>query len=183
MTSVDYSSATDQSLIALIAEQQDKLALAELYERYRHNLAGFIRRKLFQDRLVDEVFNDVMFTVWQKASAFRSESKVSTWIFGIAYRTCLTHLRKESKHQIETANDELENLSYEDSSETNQELKTAMNELSEQHQDVIELAYFYGHSMIEMSEILACPVNTVKTRLFHARKQLRQSVEKLQSQR
>jgi len=50
----------DHELLVLIAENRDRQALAELYDRYRHSLGGFLRRKLYQDKLVDEVYNDVM---------------------------------------------------------------------------------------------------------------------------
>ena len=167
----------DQKLLTLIAQKRDRLALAELYDRYRHPLGGFLRRKLYEDKLADEVYNDVMMTVWNKADAFRGDSKVSTWIFGIAYRTCLSHTRKETKHTAGVVHLELEVIPAKSESELVEQVKAAMTELSDDHRTVVEMAYYYGHSIAEISSMIGCPVNTVKTRLFHARKRLKSIIQ------
>ena len=174
---INLSTVEDSQLLALIAEKRDKQALAELYDRYRHTLGGFLRRKLYQDKLVDEVYNDVMMTLWQKADTFRGDSKVSTWIFGIAYRTCLSHARKETKHTSNSADYELEEMAEDGESGLVESLRAAMTELSDDHRVVVEMAYFYGHSLTEISSMIDCPVNTVKTRLFHARKKLKTIIQ------
>ncbi|MBL4671525.1 MAG: RNA polymerase sigma factor [Arenicella sp.] len=168
----------DFELLSLIATQQDKAALAEFYNRYRKSLGGFLRGRLYQDKLVDEVYNDVMLTVWQKAAAFRNESKVSTWVFGIAYRTCLSHSRKELKHTANSSDMDMQTMTDEQDSELVEHLRAAVTELSDDHKMVVELAYFYGHSTAEIADIMRCPINTVKTRLFHARKNLKHIIEK-----
>lgn len=168
----------DTRLFERIANERDKKALAELYDRYRHSLGGFIRRKVYQDKLVDEIYNDVMLTVWQKAGDFRGESKASTWIFGIAYRISMTHVRKEMKHTQNMVNVEFDEMKAKpdpSSSENDlvDQLRIATANLKENHREVIELSYFHGHSLREISEIVGCPENTVKTRLFHARQNLK----------
>ena len=177
-TAPAMSSLEDQEILNLIASQRDKMALAELYDRYRHSLGGFLRRKLFEDKLVDEVYNDVMLTVWQKAEGFRGDSKVSTWIFGIAYRICMSHSRKEHKHTANMSGYEPEDIAEETESDLVEQLRAAVTELSEDHRTVIEMAYFYGNSLAEIAEIVGCPLNTVKTRLFHARQNLKTIIEK-----
>jgi len=167
----------DHELLVLIAENRDKQALAELYDRYRHSLGGFLRRKLYQDKLVDEVYNDVMMTLWQKADTFRGDSKVSTWIFGIAYRTCLSHSRKETKHTSNVVDYELEDMAESGEPSLVEHLRAAITKLSDDHRTVVEMAYFYGHSIVEISEMVDCPVNTVKTRLFHARQKLKNIIQ------
>jgi len=182
-TPSDFESLDDQQLLDRIAGHQDKSALAELYNRYRHSLGSFLRRKIYQDKLVEEVYNDVMMTVWQKAGSFRGESKVSTWIFGVAYRICMSHSRKEMKHTKNKTEIEFDTLeakpeeTYDSStSDMIDQLRVATAKLSDNHREVIELSYFHGHSMTAISEIVGCPVNTVKTRLFHAREKLKSSL-------
>jgi len=172
---VDFS---DRELISLIADHRDRQALAILYDRYRHSLGGFLRRKLKYEKLIDEVYNDVMFTVWNKADTFRGDSKCSTWIFGIAYRTSLSHARKESKHTDQSSEFELDDMAgAEEDRDTAQVVHQAIAELSDDHRTVIELGYFIGKSIIEIAEIMDCPVNTVKTRLYHARLHLKQRLQ------
>ncbi len=170
---IEVTVVEDRELLTLIAQKRDKEALKELYDRYRHPLGGFLRRKLYQDKLVDEVYNDVMMTLWQKADTFRGDSKVSTWIFGIAYRTCLSHSRKETKHTSGSVDYELEEVGGDEESGAVESLRAAITELSADHRTVIEMAYFYGHSIAEISQMIDCPLNTVKTRLFHARQKLK----------
>ena len=168
---------SDESLITQIANQRDYQALELLYDRYRHSVGSFLFRKFSENQLVDEIYNDVMLTVWQKAASFRGASKVSTWIFGIAYRTCLAHSRKENKHRDNQTLNALENMSEEFDSEGVELLRSAMVQLSSNHRTVVELAYYHGFSLNEISEIADCPMNTVKTRLYYARKQLKSIIE------
>jgi RNA polymerase sigma-70 factor (ECF subfamily) len=58
-------------------------------------------------------------------------------------------------------------------------LEKAMRRLSPNHRSVVELTYHFGYSYIEIAEIMGCPVNTVKTRMFHARARLRRILETL----
>lgn len=175
------NSLDDLDLLKRIGEQQDKLALAELYDRYRHSLGSFIRRRVYQDKLVDEIYNDVMLTVWQKAASFRGESKASTWIFGITHRICMSQSRKEMKHTQNMSDVEFDDMQSKPSEDNNEgdlidQLRIATSKLKENHRVVIELTYFHGHSLIEIADIIGCPINTVKTRLFHARNKLRHSL-------
>jgi len=176
-TSNTMSALEDQALLDLIAAEQSKAALAELYDRYRHSLGSFLRRRLYQEKLIDEAYNDVMMTVWQKAANFRGDSKVSTWIFGIAFRTSLSLARKEQKHTSSAADFELDDMAQPQEEHSLQEqLRAAMGKLSTDHREVVEMAYFYGYSLAEISKMIDCPLNTVKTRLFHARQKLKQII-------
>lgn len=167
----------DLGLLEQIANARNREALAVLYDRYRPSLGGFLRRKLIAEKLVDEVYNDVMYTVWTNATEFRNESKVSTWIFGIAYRICLSQSRKETRHlqhRIDVDFDqEIDPGANTHALELQQVLRRAVAELSAEHRTVVELAYFYGHSIEEIAAIMQCPANTVKTRMFYARQKLK----------
>jgi len=172
-------SVSDEQLIANISNQ-DKQALDQLYQRYRHPLGAFLNRKLYDKKLTDEVFNDVMFTIWNKAASFRGDSKASTWIFGIAYRTILMAARKESKHNDKRTDIEPNEFDQhipvevgEPSNPMVDQLELAISQLSDNHKSVIELAYFEEMSLEQISNIIDVPLNTVKTRLFHARQYLK----------
>lgn len=176
---------SDEQLLLLIGAG-DKLALQELYQRYRQPLGAFLGRRIYANKLVDEAFNDVMFTVWQKASGFRGDSKASTWIFGIAYRIAFATARKESKH---TDNREDSDPQDFDSAEPEPQesdvpeiLNQAIGRLKEKHKTVIELMYFHEKSLDQIAAIVDAPINTVKTRLFHARQYLKIELEAGESQ-
>lgn len=180
---IDYSAADDNRLLALIADAHDRLALTELYTRYNLPIRHFLARRMCDPKLIDEIYNDVMLTVWKNAANFRGDSKVSTWLFGIAFRTRQTHSRKENRHSHAGTDELLTNLHTEDDVEIDTQasvrdtIHAALDGLSEQHREVVELAYFHGYSTQEIADIVGCPQNTVKTRLFHARKKLRTIIE------
>ncbi len=179
----EYSECSDGELLQLISENRDRAALTELYLRYKLPLGRFLQRQMGGNQLVDESYNDVMLSVWQKADQFKGNSKVSTWIFTIAYRSQLAHVKKESRHQHSDADDVMDIYTSQKQAETDnhtrisENLHAALSELSEDHRSVIELSYFHGYSTAEIADIVRCPQNTVKTRLFHARKKLKEALE------
>jgi len=167
----------DLELLERIASKQDRQALAQLYERFRSPVSSFLLRKIREKKLIDEIYNDVMLIVWRKAPEFEAKSKVSTWVFGIAYRTSLAHSRKELKHTDKTQEFVTTDIPEAQESDASEQVRAAITALSDNHRTVIELAYYYGHSVAEISEVIDCPISTVKTRLFYARKHLKTSIE------
>jgi RNA polymerase sigma-70 factor, ECF subfamily len=163
---------------------RDRAAFRELYLIYHRRLARFLMRMTSRHELVEEVINDTLWTVWQKAADFRGASRVSTWIVGIAYRRALKALR-QSKTSQSTLSDDMSLTSAavvpdpQTLDETRQWLERAMAELPIEQRLVLEFSYLLGHSCEEIADIMQCPVNTVKTRMFHARDKLRLSLPRL----
>jgi RNA polymerase sigma-70 factor, ECF subfamily len=171
------ATADDVALLERVAGRDD-VAFEALYRGYYPRLRRFLERVTRRPQIVEEILNDTMFLVWCKAPDFRVRSKVSTWIFGIALRRALKALKRL---------DEPVEFDAEQSSDDNSEAperKVLVNEmrarvaqalcaLSPDHRAVIELTYFEGCSCAEIALIMQCPVNTVKTRMFHARQRLR----------
>lgn len=178
-----YTDHTDCELVRLIGIEQDPSALTELYNRYRLPLGRFLRRHLRESTLIDECYNDVMLLVWQHAKNFRSESKVSTWVFSIAYRVHIAASKKEKRHRHYNSEEVIDMVTSEQQaevdaiSETKTNLHDALMELPDSSRTVIELSYFHGYSVVEISRIMGCPQNTAKTRLFYARKKLKALIE------
>ncbi len=96
---VDSQASDSDAEAALVARvvARDQAAFAELYGLYRRRLARFLGRFLASPQVIDEVINDVMFVVWQDASRFELRSKVSTWIFGIAWHKALKALDRQKR--------------------------------------------------------------------------------------
>lgn len=172
------SELAERALIVAVAGQ-DKEAFRQLYQRYHLRLYGFLMRLTKQPELAEEGLNDVMLVVWQKASTYNSQSRVSTWILGIAYRKGLKMLaqRKRRSSIVVVDQDEFANLLDMDPESDQEELwdwlEKGLRQLSPEHRMVVELTHFLGHSYAEIAAISECPVSTVKTRMFYARRQLR----------
>jgi RNA polymerase sigma-70 factor (ECF subfamily) len=167
----------DAALIERVAGKDDA-AFETLYRGYYPRLRRFLERVTRRPQIVDEILNDTMLVVWRRAPSYNLRSKVSTWIFGIAFRRALKALK-----QVDDAVD-FDPDQYPDQvtagpegmlqqEEARASIARALDALSYDHRAVIELTYFEGHSCAEIADIMRCPVNTVKTRMFHARRRLR----------
>lgn len=172
------SNERELELLRRIA-QHDSAAFRELYLAYHRRLARFLMRMTQRHDLIEEVINDTLWTVWRKAGEFRGESQASTWIVGIAYRRALKALR--AAHTARTL--QLEHAPQSDDPRTLEEdrqwLDRALAELPFEQRTVLELSYLLGHSCEEIAVIMQCPVNTVKTRMFHAREKMRSALPRL----
>ena len=164
----------DAALVARIAGK-DQQAFAEFYGSYRRRLARFLGRFLASPEVVDELINDVLFVVWQDASRFELRSRVSTWVFGIAWHKALKALEQQKRGRVlKDAYMQLDSpLPDGNAMEKREWLRQGLEQLSPEQRLVVELTFFMGCSYVEIAEIAGCPVNTVKTRMFHARHKLR----------
>ena len=131
-----------------------------------------------QPGAIEEVLDDTMLVVWHRAATFNGRSKVSTWIFAIAHRKALKALRRWDEPLEEACAETLvesapgpEQQSAD--AQTRAILLRALGALSVEQRAVVELTYFHGLGYREIAQIVDCPVDTVKTRMFHARRRLK----------
>ena len=171
--SPDEGPDSDRSLIRRVA-RGDRAAFETLYRRYHPRLHRYLLRIVAREDLVEETLNDTMFAVWTGAARFRQRSKLSTWIFGIAYRQGMKALARARRADDRGLTDALGSEPPSEPRQRDLELSVeqALRRLSPEHRAVIELTYFHGYSYPEIARIVGCPVNTVKTRTFHARRKL-----------
>lgn len=157
--------------------KRDVYAFETLYRLYVRRLTRFLERVTRRPLAVEEVLDDTMMVVWDKAGTFSGQSKVSTWIFSIAYRKALKALRQldepiESDDNDAPSTDDAPEgplLHY----ELREVLMNALVQLSPRHRAVVELVFFHGCAYGEIAQIVGCPIGTVKTRMFHALRRLR----------
>jgi RNA polymerase sigma-70 factor (ECF subfamily) len=124
----------------------------------------------------EEIINDTFLVVWQSAKDFRRASQVSTWIFGIAYRTALKSLRRQKNHAAARSLDECPEQTVDPRLETEMQdwVLQGLEQLPLEQRLTLELAYHMGHSLEEIAAMTDAPVGTVKARMYHAREKLRQ---------
>lgn len=156
----------------------DRRAFEALYRSYHGRLSRFLHRMLRRPHLVEEVLNDAMMVVWQRPDGFDGRSRFSTWLFGIAYRQALAALRKLDEPVDDERVETVDEVSRTPSTGVEAErvrrgLADALATLSPAHRAVVELTYYQEFGYREIAEIMGCPPDTVKTRMFHARRNLR----------
>jgi len=164
----------------------DRKAFETLYHLYYRRLFAYLFKLTRRAELVEEVLNDVMFAVWTSAARFDGRSRPSTWIFGIAYHKAMKALSRQAAGGVGTGGAGEEAREAEEPAtgegpesllarrEVASTLGKALGELSPEHRAVVELTYYGELSYGEIAEIVGCPVNTVKTRMFHARRRLKE---------
>jgi RNA polymerase sigma-70 factor (ECF subfamily) len=174
---IDADEGAQRRLIERIAAG-DLRAFEQFYRAYRVRLARFLDRMTHRRNLVEELLNDTMLVVWNRSDRFDGSSKVSTWIFAIAYRKALKALQRHDEAVEDETLDErpAAGAGPEQQAQTRQlnaQLGRALDALSVDHRAVVELTYFHGMGYREIAQIVDCPIDTVKTRMFHARRRLR----------
>ena len=167
----------DSELIERIAAK-DRVAVEVLYGRYNVRLFRFILRLVRNEALAEELTNETFMEIWLVAQKFEGRSSPSTWIFAIARNKAISMLRKRSEAEL----DDERAMAIEDDADTPEVaaqkgnkaalIRACLNKLSDDHREVMDLIYYHEMSIKEVSKIVGIPENTVKTRMFHARKKL-----------
>jgi len=173
--------AEDRRLVACVCARE-LAAFESLYRRYHPRLCRFLHRMLRPEHLVEEVLDDTMVVVWNQAGRFNGTSKVSTWIFAIAYRKALKALSRHedplpAAGEDDSGHPEADAAERPDArmslAQARAAIDLALRALSADQRAAVELTYFHGFSYPEIAQIVDCPTDTVKTRMFHARKRLK----------
>lgn len=156
----------------------DTAAFETFYKIYYPRLFRFILRMTGQPDGVEELIQETLFLIWEKPDGFNHESKVSTWVFGIAYHKTLKAMAKTAQRGNDVDIDELSEIigapggNPAENRENQDWLNLALASLPPDQRAVIELTFYQGLSYQDVAKILNCPENTVKTRMFHARRKL-----------
>jgi RNA polymerase sigma-70 factor (ECF subfamily) len=138
----------------------------------------FVLRLVSDPTTAEELISEVFLDVWRQANRFEGRSAVSTWLLAIARFKALSALRRRSDEEldedaaaaIEDPSDDPEiALQKKDKGEI---LRKCLTALSPDHREIIDLVYYHEKSIEEVAEVLKIPENTVKTRMFYARKKL-----------
>lgn len=177
----------DRSLVENVI-RGDRQAFIMLIEQNQRLVAHMVARVIDNDEDREEVCQDVFIKVHDKLGDFNFQSKLSTWIATIAYRTSLNYLSKkkikfdkdiDSMSTVELLNMTDENtperlLQKKDSKEF---LLHIIDKLPVHYKSVLTLFHLDEMNHAEISEVMDMPVGTVKNYLFRARKLLKDGLE------
>ena len=167
----------DAALLERVAKN-DRQAITLLYQRHHLRLYRFLLRFVKTEAQAEDLVNETFIDVWRSAGKFEGRSQVSSWILSIGRNKAISLMRKRSDAEL---NDEYAS-GLEDESDTPEVstlkldkaalMRQCIDKLSDEHREVIDLVYYQEKAIKEIAIILSVPENTVKTRVFHARKKL-----------
>lgn len=167
----------------------DTSAHRALFDRYYGRVLAFVRRRLRDDGLCEEVASDVFFEVWRSAGTFRGESEVHSWIFGIAHFKALSARRHQSQLKrasvlptddevLQTHAAEIGPVEALESRDEMRRMARALRTLPDGQREVLRLAFFEGRSYQEIADELGISEGNVKTRVNRARARLRTTLRR-----
>jgi len=168
---------SDEALIGRIASG-DKVAMQVLFARHHVRVYRFVLRLVRDQTKAEDLISEVFLDVWRQAGKFEARSAVSTWLLAIARYKALSALRRRPDEELDdeaaaaiedTADNPEVALEKKDKGEI---LRKCLTALSPEHREIIDLVYYHEKSVEEVAEIVGIPENTVKTRMFYARKRL-----------
>lgn len=173
---------SDEMLIGRIASG-DRLAMQVLYARHHVKIYRFVLRLTRNETTAEDMISEVFLDVWRQANRFEGRSSVSTWLLAIARFKALSVVRRrkdveldeEMAEAIEDQSDDPEvALEKKDKGAA---LRKCLEALSPEHREIIDLVYYHEKSVEEVAKIVGIPENTVKTRMFYARKKLAEELK------
>jgi RNA polymerase sigma-70 factor (ECF subfamily) len=174
----------DRRILGRIAAG-DRAAFDLFYHAYARRVLAYVRDIVHAPELAEEVASDVMVAVWKSAARYAGRARVVSWVLGVAHHKAIDALRRRGDAFV-PLDDVVERTDATDSPEATfialedrARLDDALFALSVEHRAVLQLMYAFGCSQNEIAEIVACPVATVKTRVFYAKKRLREELERM----
>ncbi|MDA0595411.1 MAG: sigma-70 family RNA polymerase sigma factor [Chloroflexi bacterium] len=180
---MNYQGLEDLELLAKIGEQ-DRQALAALYDRYGRRVFALAVRMLNDPLGSEEVTQDVFMSVWRRGASYTSKKgKFTTWLFSITHNRTIDELRKRRRDRSRENADIDDHLNIQsgdispaDAAVARYEyakIRAAMERLPVEQKSVVELSYFKGLTQTEIATKTGQPLGTVKTRMRLALKKLR----------
>ncbi|MBK6996255.1 MAG: sigma-70 family RNA polymerase sigma factor [Lewinellaceae bacterium] len=181
-----YKDYTDEALMRAIA-QRDERAFAVLYDRYGPRMYRFFLRMLWRDAAKAEDFTQEIFLkIIEKPQLFDPERNFKTWIYTLASNLCKNEYRRPPPPEMSWEEPSLWDDSLPekiDKALFDQHLRISIGELGEAHKQCFVLRYQEELSVAEIAEIIGCPEGTVKSRLYHALRQVVAQMEGWKSER
>jgi len=176
-TSAAMQTTSDEALIERIAAG-DKLAMQVLFARHQVRVYRFVLRLVRDQSVAEELVGEVFLDVWRQAGRFEARSTASTWLLAIARYKALSALRRRTDQEL----DDDKAATIEDPGDSPEVavlkknkgdvLRQCLTALTPEHREIVDLVYYHEKSVEEVAQIVGINENTVKTRMFYARKRL-----------
>jgi RNA polymerase sigma-70 factor (ECF subfamily) len=170
----------------------DRVAFSTLYIDRHPDLVRYAAALLAGDsETAQDVVDEAFLCIWREADRYSGAGSAEGWIRRIVRNKAVDWLRCRRERPFSSDAEQTLVERMADDADTpeaaaekscaSRELRAALERLSPNHREVVWLCYFEDRSLSDIAQIAGCPENTVKTRLFHARRQLRSELESLQA--
>lgn len=174
------STLNDQHYIDKILQGETNV-FAVLVDRYKDMIFTLALKMVKNREEAEEVAQDTFIKIYNSLNKFKGDSKFSTWIYKIAYNTCLDRLKKNKKEENNISIDDFSShliktmdnaLSALEDKERKQAIQKCLNLLPSEENFLLTLFYFEDQSLDEIGKIMNINANNVKVKLFRSRQKL-----------
>lgn len=175
-TAIEYN----EEELVLLLKQQSREAFNYLYKQYAGVLFGVIKKVCYDEQTSQDVLQEVFVKIWNNIAQYdAAKGRIYTWMINIARNAAIDKLRSKGeimKGKIHTGDDVVNNVGNGMKTEQATDtigLRKVVDTLKPEYKVIVDLAYFSGYTLDEISKTLEIPLGTVKTRMRHAIQQLR----------
>lgn len=165
----------EQKIIKRIADG-DEHAFGTLFENTSKSVFQYILRFVNNREVAEDILIETYIKVWNSANKFKGDSSVFTWILGIARNLTMNEIRKRDYRLIDLTDNKFisaEQINSTCQKEISEIISKALTKLSPKHREVLDLIFIQELTYEEISILLNIPINTVKTRIFYAKEEIR----------
>jgi len=169
--------ANDKATVAAIAAGDDS-AMRILYNRYKVRVFRFVTRLVGNPTAAEDVVSEAFIEVWRQADRFEGRSSVSTWIMSIArFKALSVRRRRQDVALDDKVAETIVDQAYTPEeaileADRGAQFRGCLMKLTAEHREIVDLVYYHDKTIEEVVEIIGVPKNTVKTRMFYARRRL-----------
>lgn len=166
------------------AKNGDQTAFGHLVEAYQKKVYALTARMCPTPELAEEAAQEAFLSAWQGLPFFRGDAAFSTWLYRLASNACVDLLRKESRHQGPSLDDETVCADVADPAPTPEkaaeqkelraQIEAGLRALAPEYRSVLVLRELQQLSYDEIADVLSLDLGTVKSRISRGRKQLRE---------
>ena len=188
----NYKELTDEKLIDLFKNNEDRDAYTEIAIRFKDKLKSFAFRYTNDDALAEDLVQETLIKVYKKKHLYKPMGKFSTWIYTIIQNLAITEIRKKSRRGTftftELGNDDVEfiakspdnnnNADNMNDKNDNQIIHESLQELDIEFRNIIIFRDIQELSYDEISKIIQIPLGTVKSRINRGRLKLKEIIKK-----
>ncbi len=171
----------DEKQLTQRVAKGDKEAFETIYEQTYGKVARYVKGFVKNESTAEDVIIQTYTIAWQNIAGFRGDGRLTTWLIGIARNIAFKEFRKnQPTTQFDESYSKADEHSHREPErkDSKKKLKDMIQRLSTKHKEILELVFFQGLTYPEISDIIGIPVNTVKTRVFHAKKALKDELSR-----
>tara|TARA_B100000902_G_C27171512_1_gene844070 strand:- start:184 stop:774 length:591 start_codon:yes stop_codon:yes gene_type:complete len=187
-----YKELTNEELIDLFKNNEDRDAYTEIAIRFKDKLKSFAFRYTNDDALAEDLVQETLIKVYKKKHLYKPMGKFSTWIYTIIQNLAITEIRKKSRRGTftftELGNDDVEFIAKSPDNNNNNDNMNDKNDNLIIHESLQELDIEFRNIIIfrdiqelsydEISKIIQIPLGTVKSRINRGRLKLKEIIKK-----